>query len=192
MAQLESLFKMAGGNPWKDSACPLAVSLTSDNKLTLTAFLAQWNLMTLLEPKKTVELLAYFGFQNILRDGLRLTPSRSSDRSKGKCSRNVLRCMVVGAIGTGKTTLLQKFRDFDENYPSLVGNSIPAIKSVRIGPTEKFLVMEEISPNQIRSIIHNNHKDFLYHKLDVLILTYDVSDSNSFSYIAGLCVSLCK
>ena len=204
--ELESLFRMAGGNPWSyyntnssvNGSIPLAVPLTNGkhHNLLLNDYLAQWNYQTLLFPKKTVELLAYFGFQNILAQGIKLTPTRSLDRLKRKCSRQVLRCWVLGAIGAGKSTLLRRFQlgDASSNEQLLKGNNegsaviSPIIRAVEVGASEKYLVMEEISPNQVRALLHNEPKDYLANKLDLVILTYDAFDPNSFSYIAGLTV----
>jgi mitochondrial Rho GTPase 1 len=140
-----------------------------------------------------VELLAHFGFQSPLSQGIKVTPSRSFDRAKGRCSRHVLRCWVLGAMGSGKSTLLRRFRGDDLHLDAKMGTAVtcmsPFIRTVPHGAAEKYLVMEEVSPSQLRALLHNAPKDFLANKLDLVILTFDAADPNSFSYIAALSVT---
>jgi mitochondrial Rho GTPase 1 len=187
---------MAGRCPWGDSL-PYAVPLTPKGNLTLSDYLAQWHYMTLCDPHKTIELLAYFGFQNPLTQGVKVTPPRAFDRVKDKCSRTVLRCWILGAIGSGKSTLLHRLQQDAvplssacPSHSSAASTFSPFIKSVQTVDSEKFIVFEEINPNQMRSLLHNASKDFLSNKLDLLVLMYDAADPTSFAYLAGLTVDL--
>ena len=161
---------MAGGCPW-GVAVPYAVPLTPKGNLALCDYIAQWHYMTLFDPHKTIELLAYFGFQNPLSQGVKVTPPRALDRVKDKCSRTVLRCCILGAIGSGKSTLLHRLQQKDTlsapsssyNADSLSTTLSPFIKAVQTVDSEKYLVFEEINPNQVRSLLHSSSfsKDFL-------------------------------
>ena len=234
---------MAGGNPWgskgnlssfsssSNMIIPFAVPLSPFPRchLSLSDYLLQWAYQTLLYPRKTIELLAYFGFQNPVALGLRLCPGRNGERRNGKgtCTsgRQVLRAWVLGAMGTGKSTLLKQCQQKgntleDEEFPPLGGaspvhegnsplvesNSVtesPVIRAVHIGSatssdnvssnnisSEKYLILEEMNANQLRAVLHHESKDFITNHLDLIILTFDASDPNSFSYIAGLAVNI--
>lgn len=82
-------------------------SLTHDAFLNVmdTNFVAVFRLTTLLDVPRTIEYLAYLGYQ-YLNDSqlsaITVTRDKKIDLDKKQTSRNVFRCHVMGAKGVGK------------------------------------------------------------------------------------------
>jgi len=51
---------------------------------------------------------------------------------------------------------------------------------------EKYLVMQEVEPNQVAEILSSKKR---LDQCDLLCFVYDTSDANSFGYVAALRVS---
>ena len=62
------------------------------------------------------------------------------------------------------------------------------VNSVEISGAQKYLVMKEISKSHMNSIL-NDHQQM--EACDVICLTYDSSNPESFSFVADLRVSIC-
>ena len=103
------------------------------------------SMATLLNHRTTLEYLAYLGYPDTPRtSALQTTQSRKSDRRRGKLRRNVLLGYVIGAAGSGKTSLLRAFvgRKFSEQYePTKRMNSV--VNSVDLDGREVYLVVSE-------------------------------------------------
>lgn len=66
---------------------------------------------TLLDHKKTLAYLAYLGYNSgPTTSALKITKPRRAERRKGRVTRNVFLCYIVGAAGSGKTSILNTFR----------------------------------------------------------------------------------
>lgn len=114
--------------------------------ITLQGFLAQWSMTTLLNERITLSYLAYLGFPDDSRTAMKITKPRTLfERRKGKIQRNVLLCYVLGATGSGKTSLINAFlnRDFQAVYTP-TQRPYSAVNSVEIGGSEKYLIVHNI------------------------------------------------
>lgn len=101
---------------------------------------------TLLEHKTTLAYLAYLGYPDDSRTGaLQVTRPRKSDRRKGKVTRNVFLCYIIGAAGSGKTSLLRSFarKPFTGTYEP-TSKMISVVNSVDIDGSEKYLVVSSL------------------------------------------------
>ncbi|ORX81805.1 mitochondrial Rho 1 [Basidiobolus meristosporus CBS 931.73] len=181
--ELERLFSTTPENPWTRHGFPHTTITNEMGAVTLQGFLAQWSMTTLLDYKTTLEYMAYLGFEGDARTCLKVV-KRKMDKKRGKIQRSVFLAYVIGAAGSGKTSLLKGFvnKPFTEGY---VPTTKPfcVVNSVEIKGAEKYLVMEEFGSNYEAEVFQNKKKLEL---CDLLCLVYDSSDPNSFSYIANL------
>lgn len=96
---------------------------------------------------------------------------------------------VLGAAGSGKTSILKAFVGKNKGGGIESGKHVPTTKvktvvnSVETGGGEKYLVLQEFGSNYESEMLRNSKKLAL---ADVLIFVYDSSDTNSFSYISNL------
>lgn len=105
-------------------------------------------------------------------------------------TRNVFLCYVLGATGSGKTSLLRSFvhKDFrggDDGMSSYEPTTkvLSVVNSVEYEGAEKFLVLQEFGSKYESEMLRNTKRLDL---ADVLIYVHDSSDTNSFSYISNL------
>ncbi|KAI9244890.1 EF hand associated-domain-containing protein [Sporodiniella umbellata] len=182
--ELDSLFNTSPGNPWANTGFPHTTITTETGSVTLQGWLAQWSMTTLLDHKTTLKYLAYLGFEKDTRTALKVTKPKKVDRKKGKIQRNVFSCYVLGAPGSGKTSLLKAFvhKPFSENYTPTT-EPFQVVNSVEMNGSEKYLVMQEVEHNRVSEILPNQKK---LEQCDLLCLVYDTSDANSFGYLASL------
>lgn len=126
---------------------------------------------TLLEPRISLAYMAYLGYAHSSPNPVSLLPTtsaltvtrpRAQDRKKGTVSRSVFRAFVVGAKGSGKTSLLRAFVGKEWKSAASTGGteSEGAVKtvvnSVEINGEEKYLVVSGsplVSGGQTRALI---------------------------------------
>ena len=157
-AELDELFSTSPGNPWAAQKFPDTTSSDDTVAVTLQGWLAQWrfvkslvnpiltdivdSMTTLLDHKTTLAYLAYLGYPAEPRTGaLQVTRPRKADRRKGKVTRNVFLAYILGAAGSGKTSLLRAFaaKPFSDVYEPT--KMINVVNSVDIDGSEKYLVV---------------------------------------------------
>ncbi|KAH7265146.1 EF hand associated-domain-containing protein [Fusarium redolens] len=178
--ELEALFAPAPGLPssWTDSSFPSS-----------TGWLAQWSMTTFIEPKTTIEYLAYLGFEppnpkDPITAALKITKPRKRRRRPGRVERNVVLCYVLGASGAGKSALLDSFlnRPFDGLYHPTI-KPRRAVNSVELpGGKQVYLILEELGELE-PAILDNPAK---LDACDLICYAYDSSDPDSFSHIVDL------
>ena len=98
---------------------------------------------TLLDYKTTLAYLAYLGYAGEPRTGaLQVTRPRKTDRRKGKVTRNVFLAWIIGAAGSGKTSLLRSFagKPYSDTYEP-TSKMISVVNSVDTDGSEKYLVV---------------------------------------------------
>ncbi|ROT36274.1 mitochondrial Rho GTPase [Sodiomyces alkalinus F11] len=189
--ELEALFAPTPGLPqsWEDSSFPLSTVRNEAGYVTLQGWLAQWSMTTFMEPKTTLEYLAYLGFEpptprESTTAALKVTKSRKRRKRPGRVERNVVLCYVVGAPSAGKSALLDAFlnRPFDPLYrPSIKPRR--AVNSVELhGGKQCYLILEELGELE-PAILENQAK---LDACDLICYTYDSSDPDSFSHIVDL------
>lgn len=176
--ELTSLFSTSPGNPWVSKGFPETTITSDSGAVTLQGWLAQWrsvfpsflpppplflwfslsvisfvspSMTTLLEPRITLEYLAYLGYPHSSTTSAQLLPTtsalditrpRKQDRKKGTVSRNVFLAYVLGAAGSGKTAILRAFvgKKLVERFePTMKVKTV--VNSVESGGGEKYLVV---------------------------------------------------
>ncbi|KAG9096861.1 ERMES complex Ca(2+)-binding regulatory GTPase gem1 [Ceratobasidium sp. 370] len=205
--ELDNLFNTSPGNPWVEDD-----DEGVDGTITLQHWLAKWSMTTLLDHKKTLAYLAYLGYNTgPTTSALKITKPRRVERRKGRVTRNVFLCYVVGAAGSGKSSILNCFRELGGGG---VGGNVTGKENVKgkgkggldeVGPyrptekvlsvvgavelkgAEKYLVMQEFGSKSEADMLRDAKTMAL---ADVIVYVHDSSDTNSFSYISNLRVSI--
>jgi Ras family protein T1 len=131
-----------------------------------------------------------------------VTRPRKQDRRQKKVTRSVFLCYVLGATGSGKTSLLRSFvnRNRGEEYEPTT-KVLSVVNSVEMEGVEKYLVvslsvlivrrqltlqLQEFGSKYESETLRNSKK---LDMADIIIYVHDSSDTNSFSYISNLRVS---
>ncbi|GAA99671.1 uncharacterized protein L969DRAFT_48031 [Mixia osmundae IAM 14324] len=189
--ELDSLFSTSPGNPWTRQGFPLTTVTSTAGAVTLQGWLAQWSMTTLLEPKITLQYLAYLGYSNSseeasipITSALHITKPRKPELRKGTVSRSVFLAYVLGAAGSGKTSLLSALvnKPFTRQH-NPTRKVATVVNSVESRGAERYLVLQEFGSNYESEILRSSKKLNL---ADVLVFVYDSSDTNSFSYVSNL------
>ncbi|KAH9246374.1 hypothetical protein BASA81_016089 [Batrachochytrium salamandrivorans] len=123
-------------------------------------------------------------FEDDTTTALKLTKPRKLDRKRGKVQRDVFLCYVLGATGSGKTSLMRGFvkKEFNESYTSTT-RSYSVVNSVEIGGAEKYIVMQEFGHTFEAEVLQNKKR---LDACDLLCFVYDSGDANSFTHVANL------
>lgn len=189
--ELDALFAPTPGLPasWADSSFPSSTVRNDAGHVTLQGWLAQWSMTTFVEPKTTLQYLAYLGFEpanpkDSTTSALKITKARKRRRKLGRVERNVMHCYVLGAPSSGKSSLLDAFlnRPFDSLYhPTIKPRT--AVNSVELqGGKQCYLILEELGELE-PAILENQAK---LEACDLICYTYDSADPDSFSHIVEL------
>lgn len=189
--ELEALFSPTPGLPssWTDSDFPSSTVRNEAGHITLQGWLAQWSMTTFIEPKTTMEYLAYLGFEphnpkDPITAALKITKPRKRRRRPGRVERNVVLCYVLGASGAGKSSLLDAFlnRPFEGLYNPTI-KPRRAVNSVELpGGKQVYLILEELGELE-PAILENQAK---MGACDMICYAYDSSDPDSFSHIVEM------
>ncbi|KAG4107400.1 mitochondrial Rho GTPase [Neocallimastix lanati (nom. inval.)] len=182
--ELDELFSLTPGNPWASMDIQQSFITDKNGNITLQGFLSQWSLITWLDYKVTLEYLAYFGYDNITSVLKIISMSKKHHKRNKKLKRNVYSCCVLGATGSGKTSLLKGLinKPFTESYQTTTKRFCVA-NSLMIGDGKKYLIMDEVGPKYDSELLSSKKRLDTY---DVLVFIYDSSDIHSFAYIANL------
>ena len=189
--ELAALFAPTPGLPllWLESEFPSSTVRNEAGYITLQGWLAQWSMTTFVSPKTTLSYLAYLGFESSnpresTTAALKVTKARRRRLRPGRVERNVILCYVLGAPGSGKSSLLEAFlnRPFDSLYhPTIKPRT--AVNSVELqGGKQCYLILEELGELEPAVLENNARLD----ACDLIAYTYDSSDPDSFSHIVGL------
>ncbi|SPP82737.1 mitochondrial Rho GTPase isoform X3 [Drosophila guanche] len=183
------LFSVCPASPWSYStdirkSCPI-----NDNGwVTLHGWLCRWTLMTLIDVVKTMEYLAYLGFNVHENDSqlaaIHVTRERRIDLAKRQSSRSVYKCHVIGPNGSGKTGLCRGF--LVDDMQKLIGkefktNVVHCINSVQVYGQEKHLILRDIDVRHALDPLQPQEVN-----CDVACLVYDSSNPRSFEYVARI------
>ncbi|OTA98641.1 hypothetical protein M426DRAFT_325799 [Hypoxylon sp. CI-4A] len=189
--ELSALFAPTPGLPqsWIESSFPSTTVRNEAGHITLQGWLAQWSMTTFLEPKTTLEYLAYLGFEppntrESLTSALKVTKPRKRRKRPGRVERNVVLCYIIGAAAAGKSSLLDTFlnRPFDGLYRPTI-KPRRAVNSVELqGGKQCYLILEELGELEPAILDNKTRLD----SCDLICYAYDSSDPNSFSHIVDL------
>ncbi|TLS23992.1 hypothetical protein PpBr36_08097 [Pyricularia pennisetigena] len=190
-AELAAMFAPTPGLPqsWSETSFPSSTVRNEAGHITLQGWLAQWSMTTFVEPKTTLEYLAYLGFEpptprDTITAALKITKSRKRRRKPGRVERNVVLCYIIGASGAGKSSLLDAFlnRPFEPLYHPTI-KPRRAVNSVELqGGKQCYLILEELGELE-PAILENQAK---LDACDLICYAYDSSDPDSFSHIENL------
>ncbi|XP_047337722.1 mitochondrial Rho GTPase 1-like [Impatiens glandulifera] len=189
-AELEDLFSTAPESPWDEVPYVDASEKTALGGLTIEGFLSKWALMTLLDPRRSVEYLTYIGYDGDLSSAIRITRRRRLDQKKQQSDRNVYQCFVFGPKMAGKSALLNSFigRPFTDVYTSTSKEryAVNFVNQHR-GTTNKILVLKEIPEDDVKDLLHK--KDALA-DCDIAVFVHDSSDGSSWNRAKELLVDV--
>lgn len=110
--EFRGLFSACPAPPWMTDI-KRTVPTNENGYLTLNGWICRWTLMTLVDLPKTLEYLAYLGF-NVHENesqlaAIHVTRERRLDFAKKQSSRSVYLCHIIGPKGAGKTALCRGF-----------------------------------------------------------------------------------
>lgn len=189
--ELEALFAPTPGLPasWSDSSFPSSTVRNEAGHITLQGWLAQWSMTTFLESKTTIEYLAYLGFEppnpkEPITAALKITKPRKRRRRPGRVERNVVMCYILGAPGSGKSSLLDAFlnRPFEGLHRPTI-KPRRAVNSVELpGGKQVYLILEELGELEPAVLENQTRLD----TCDLICYAYDSSDPDSFSHIVDM------
>lgn len=185
--EMEALFSRCGKVPWNDEY-KYTVATNDKGWITYQGFMCQWAYLTLTNVRKTLEYMAYLGY-NMYNDecqasSVTITREKKLDLAKKQSSRNVYTCHVIGRKSSGKTTLCRSFIDpkldklNDNNVPS---NTQIAVNTVSVYGQEKTIVLRDINILNVQDALMPTQI-----QCDAAALVYDTSDPKSFEYIARI------
>ncbi|XP_017968701.1 mitochondrial Rho GTPase isoform X3 [Drosophila navojoa] len=183
------LFSTCPSPPWSYST-DIRKSCPTNNSgwVTLHGWLCRWTLMTLIDVVKTMEYLAYLGFNVHENDSqlvaIHVTRERRIDLAKRQSSRSVYKCHVIGPKGSGKTGLCRGF--LIDDMSKLLGkefktNVVHCINSVQVYGQEKHLILRDIDVRHALDPLQPQEVN-----CDVACLVYDSSNPRSFEYVARI------
>uniref|UniRef100_A0A1A9WQN9 Mitochondrial Rho GTPase n=1 Tax=Glossina brevipalpis TaxID=37001 RepID=A0A1A9WQN9_9MUSC len=184
-----TIFTTCPSTPWSYStdirkSCPV----NERGWVTLHGWLCRWTLMTLLDVAKTMEYLAYLGFNVHENDtqlaAIHVTRERRIDLAKRQSSRSVYICHVIGPKGSGKTGLCRGF--LLDDMRSLIGKEFKTnvnycVNTVQVYGQEKHLILRDIDVKHALDPLQPQEVN-----CDVACLVYDTSNPRSFEYIARI------
>lgn len=195
--ELNALFATTPGlpPPWQEAidgtTFPSSTVRNEAGHITLQGWLAQWSMTTFFHPRTTLAYLAYLGYDppdHNTTSALTLTKARKryprGRKRNIRTERNVLLAYVLGAPGSGKSSLLDAFlaRQFSTTFhPTIKPRT--AVNSVELpGGKQCTLTLEELGELE-PAVLENASK---LSAADIIVYTYDSSDPDSFAYIPAL------
>ncbi|XP_038127625.1 mitochondrial Rho GTPase 1-A-like isoform X3 [Cyprinodon tularosa] len=182
--ELRDLFDVFPYTPWGPDVNN-TVCTNEQGWITYQGFLSQWTLTTYLDVQRCLEYFGYLGYSIVAEQesqaaGITVTRAKKIDLQKKQTQRNVFRCNVFGAVGSGKSGFLQAFLGRNllrQNMMKEEHRSFYAISTTFVYGQEKYLLLHEVFPDL----------DYLTDAdmgCDVVCLLYDVSNACSLEYCA--------
>ncbi|GAB1867363.1 Mitochondrial Rho GTPase [Camponotus japonicus] len=185
--EMESLFSRCLVPPWGDEY-KYTVPTNEKGWITFQGYMCQWALLTLTNVRKTLEYMAYLGYNMYHNESqtssIIVTREKKVDLAKKQSSRNVYTCHVIGPKSSGKTTLCRTFIDpkleklNDETVPS---NAHITVNTLHVYGQEKMVVLKDINVLNVQDALTPAEI-----QCDAAALVYDASNPKSFEYIARI------
>ncbi|CAN6981580.1 unnamed protein product [Brassica oleracea var. botrytis] len=204
------VFQISPENPWSIAPYKDASEKTDDGGLSLEAFLSLWNLLTLIDPARSLECLICLCYPS---SAVRITRRRAIDRKEQNSDRRVFQCFVFGPKNAGKSALLNRFigrsvcsfnsvyvkicmsdymnlRPYDDDNNNGSNEERYAVNMVDndgvTGDVKKTLVLKEIQMQEDGFLPSNEALG----ACDVAIFLYDSSDESSWKRAIDLLVKV--
>ncbi|CAK9828451.1 Mitochondrial Rho GTPase [Anthophora retusa] len=185
--EMESLFSRCLVPPWGEEY-KYTVPTNEKGWITFQGYMCQWALLTLTNVRKTLEYMAYLGYNmynnECQTNAIVVTREKKLDLAKKQSSRNVYCCHVIGPKSSGKTTLCRTFIDpkleklTDEVVPS---SSHVTVNTVHVYGQEKTIILRDINIHNVQDALTPAEI-----QCDAAALVYDASNPKSFQYIARI------
>ncbi|XP_029672360.1 mitochondrial Rho GTPase isoform X4 [Formica exsecta] len=185
--EMDSLFSRCLVAPWGDEY-KYTVPTNEKGWITFQGYMCQWALLTLTNVRKTMEYMAYLGYNMYHNESqtssIVVTREKKVDLAKKQTSRNVYTCHVIGPKSSGKTTLCRTFIDpkleklNDEMVPS---NAHISVNTLHVYGQEKTVVLKDINVLNVQDALTPAEI-----QCDAAALVYDASNPKSFEYIARI------
>lgn len=184
-SELEALFAPVSGRLpqfWYNLGFPGTTVRNEQGYITLQGWLAQWAMTAFLEPRVCLEYLALLGYGarstltavRVTKQARKRNPRSLVWRSSTVPDRMVFNCLVLGAKNSGKTTLLQSFL----GQPDDGQLKKTAVNSIEMpGGKQCYLILQKAETINDAAELE---------KCDVVCLTYDSADPESFSHVVQL------
>jgi mitochondrial Rho GTPase 1 len=123
---------------------------------TLHGWICRWTLMSFLDLQKSLEYLAYLGFNvhenESQTSAIYVTREKRIDFAKKQSSRSVFVSHVIGGKGAGKSMLCRSFIADDITRitdKDIRGTNAYCINSVNVYGQEKYLVLRDIDFKEV-------------------------------------------
>lgn len=184
-SELKALFAPVSGRIpplWYELGFPDATVRNEHGDITLQGWLAQWSMTAFLDPRVCLEYIALLGYgARSTLSAIRCTKQARKRNTKSVVWRNstipdrmVFNCFILGAKNSGKTTLLRSFLGQPDDGPI----KKTAVNSIEMpGGKQSYLILQKSESLSGVSELAN---------CDVVCLTYDSADPESFSHIVQL------
>lgn len=214
--ELKTLFSACPALPWP-SLSDLRRTVPTNEKgwLTLHGWICRWTLQTLVELPRTLEYLAYLGF-NVHENesqltAVQVTRERRLDLAKKQSNRTVYMCHVIGPKSSGKTALCRALiaeemkrlldRDFRSGSHYCI-NSVQIYGKNMLSNVNFFVLIVVFNREKKTNTISGQEKHLVMRDIevrqvldplqpqdvhcDVACLVYDTNNPKSFEYIARI------
>ncbi|ESO89176.1 hypothetical protein LOTGIDRAFT_210168 [Lottia gigantea] len=185
--ELQNLFSTCPIMPWGPDVNN-TVCTNPQGWISLKGYIAQWTLTSLLDVPRTIEYLAYLGY-NYTHDSqltaIHVTRDKKIDLEKRQTTRNVFRCHVLGGKGAGKTAFLQGLLGRNLRYIATLNRehfSSFTINTVQVYGQEKHLMVIDFGMSDMSVPTELD--------CDVACLCYDVTNPKSFEICARIYLRL--
>ncbi|KAM4691699.1 LOW QUALITY PROTEIN: mitochondrial Rho GTPase 1 [Rhinophrynus dorsalis] len=183
--ELKDLFKVFPYMPWGPDVNN-TVCTNEKGWITYQGFLSQWTLTTYLDVQRCLEYLGYLGYsilteQESQATAITVTRDKKIDLHKRQTQRNVFRCNVIGAKGSGKSGVLQSHLGRNLMRQKRVREehrSFYAINPVYVYGQEKYLLLHHVAECEALSPADAT--------CDVVCLVYDITNPKSFDYCSRI------
>ncbi|XP_024874594.1 mitochondrial Rho GTPase isoform X2 [Temnothorax curvispinosus] len=185
--EMESLFSRCLFPPWGDEY-KYTVPTNEKGWITFQGYMCQWALLTLTNVRKTLEYMAYLGYNMYHNEcqtsSIVVTREKKVDLAKKQSSRNVYTCHVIGPKSSGKTTLCRTLIDpkleklNDKVVPS---NAHVTVNTLHVYGQEKTIMLKDINVLNVQDALTPAEI-----QCDAAALVYDASNPKSFEYIARI------
>ncbi|GBG82922.1 hypothetical protein CBR_g36449 [Chara braunii] len=184
--ELEELFSTSPANPWASD--PRYTDSAEVNvpmgALTMDGFLAQWAMMTLLDPRAALAHLIYLTYPQDPATAFVVTDRRRGDRKRKQTKRNVFQCFVFGAEKAGKSALLDRLlgKQFEAGHVRTASDryATNVVECENVGEEggkgTKVLVMREIPDDRAKKVLEDVNE---MAACDVAAFVYDTSSRTS-------------
>jgi len=176
---------------------PSGVRTNSRGFVTLAGWLAEWSMITLLQPRLTLLYLYFFGFDRKKDQAICLTRPRSIEDDNNDLQRNVVRAFVFGAHGVGKSMLLdaliegkcESWTGSEEKEKKQIlsaRNAVSRIKSqggTITASAGKYFVLTKVpaESDTLEEALSNNMVD-----CDLAVMVFDSTNPSSVDWLWGL------